>query len=96
MALVSLTGCNFYCQARVPDPGRLMVAVGLGFFLEMTLPEALAFVEKRDGQLAAAAAVLTKQAAHIKASVKLVIGGLQELQHIRGEGPRQPIRDIFA
>ena len=50
----------------------------------------------RPVQLAAAAAVLTKQAAHIKASVKLVIGGLQELQHIRGEGPRQPIRDIFA
>jgi hypothetical protein len=72
------------------------MAVGLGFFLEMTLPEALLFIEKRDGQLSAAAGQLTKKAAHIKASVKLVIGGLQELQNIRGEGPRQPVRDIFA
>ena len=34
-------GCNFYCQARVPDPSMVMVAVGLGFFLELTLEEAL-------------------------------------------------------
>jgi hypothetical protein len=59
-------GCNFYCEARVTDPGRLCVAVGLGFFLEMTLPEALLYIQKRDGQLAAQAAQLTKQAAHIK------------------------------
>jgi prefoldin subunit 5 len=51
----------------VTDPGRLCVAVGLGFFLEMTLPEALLFIQKRDDQLAAQAAKLTKQAAHIKA-----------------------------
>jgi prefoldin subunit 5 len=51
----------------VTDPGRLCVAVGLGFFLEMTLPEALLFIQKRDGRLAAQAAQLTKQAAHIKA-----------------------------
>jgi prefoldin subunit 5 len=95
-ALNFTTGCNFYCQARVPDPSRLLVSVGLGFFLEMRLPEALAFVEKSDGRLAAEAAGLTKQAATIKARVKLVIGGLQELQNIRGEGPRPPIRDIFA
>ena len=23
-------GCNFYCQAVVPNPGRIIVAVGLG------------------------------------------------------------------
>jgi len=80
----------------VPDPTRLCLAVGLGFYLEMTLPEALAFLQKRDGQLTDQAARLTKQAAHIKARVKLVLAGLQELQKIRGEGPRPPVRDIFA
>ena len=26
-------GCQFYCQARVEDPTKISVSVGLGFFL---------------------------------------------------------------
>merc|ERR1719239_2006591 len=44
-------GCNFYCEARVDDPSRIMISVGMGFFLEMTLTEALAFVSKKDAAL---------------------------------------------
>ena len=38
-------------QARVPDPTKVCVAVGLGFFVELTLDEALAFVSKKDAAL---------------------------------------------
>ena len=82
-------GCNFYCQARVPDPTKIFISVGLGFFLELTLDEALEFISKKDGELAKEANKLTTNCAKLKANIKLVIGGLQELQHIRSEGPRK-------
>ena len=89
-------GCNFYCQARVPDPTKIFVSVGLGFFVELTLDEALEFIRKKDGELGKEADKLTADCAKLKANIKLVIGGLQELQHIRSEGPRKPQRDICS
>jgi len=89
-------GCNFYCAARVADPTRIMVAVGMGFFLEMTLAEALAFISKKDEELTRQAAELTAQSTRVKANIKLVVGGLRELQNIAVEPSRPPLRDIFA
>ncbi|KAK8396008.1 hypothetical protein O3P69_005234 [Scylla paramamosain] len=40
-------GSNFYVQAHVPDTSRIYVNVGLGFFLELTLQEALGFIDKK-------------------------------------------------
>ena len=39
---------------------------------------------------------LSKECAKLKAHIKLVIGGLQELQQIGLEEPRKPQRDIFS
>ena len=39
---------------------------------------------------------LTGDCARLKANIKLVLGGLQELQGISGEEPRKPSRDIFS
>ena len=89
-------GCNFYCQARVPDPTKIFMSIGLGFFVEMTLDEALTFTNKKDSDLGKEADKLTADCAKLKANIKLVIGGLQELQHISGEAPRKPQRDICA
>ncbi|KAI4873398.1 hypothetical protein NFI96_012312 [Prochilodus magdalenae] len=44
-------GCNFYVQAHVPDTSKIFVAVGYGFFVELTLSEALTFIEKKTSQL---------------------------------------------
>ena len=38
-------------QALVPDPTKVCVAVGLGFFVELTLDEALTFISKKDADL---------------------------------------------
>merc|ERR1712179_100283 len=89
-------GCNFYCQARIPDPTKIFVSVGLGFFLELSLDEALEFIKKKDTELSKEANKLTSDCAKLKANIKLVIGGLQELQQISGEGPRKPQRDICS
>ncbi|EDO30400.1 predicted protein [Nematostella vectensis] len=73
-------GCNFFCQASVPDPSRIFIAVGYGFFVEFTLSEALNFIEKKLAHLQHSVDKLGKDAAKIKAHMKLVLGGLQELQ----------------
>ncbi|KAJ0064447.1 hypothetical protein NL108_006512, partial [Boleophthalmus pectinirostris] len=44
-------GCNFYVEAHVEDASRVFVAVGYGFFVEMTHDEALRFIEKKTAQL---------------------------------------------
>eukprot|EP00088_Acartia_fossae_P061149 TRINITY_DN73404_c0_g1_i1.p1 TRINITY_DN73404_c0_g1~~TRINITY_DN73404_c0_g1_i1.p1 ORF type:complete len:122 (-),score=23.09 TRINITY_DN73404_c0_g1_i1:12-377(-) len=54
-------GCNFYCQAKIPQPGAICVAVGMGFFVEMTLDEALKFLDKKDAELSRDADNLTQK-----------------------------------
>uniref|UniRef100_A0A8C5MLL5 Ubiquitously expressed prefoldin like chaperone n=1 Tax=Leptobrachium leishanense TaxID=445787 RepID=A0A8C5MLL5_9ANUR len=44
-------GCNFYVNAEVPDSSRIFVALGFGFFAELTLQEALKFIEKKNRML---------------------------------------------
>ena len=89
-------GCNFYCQANVPDPSKIFVAVGLGFFVELTLDEALNFIDRKEKSLTAEAEKLTKDCVKLKAQRKLVLGGLRELQNIPNEEPKKPQRDIFS
>lgn len=73
-------GCNFYVQAEVEDSSRIFVAVGYGFFVEMTHDEALRFIDKKTSQLTAFTEQLTKDSAKIKANIRLVLEGLRELQ----------------
>ncbi|XP_023332095.1 protein UXT homolog [Eurytemora carolleeae] len=88
-------GCNFYCEAKVDDPTWILVSIGMGFFLEMTLPEALEYIRKKDVELSTQADKLTQQSTKIKTNIKLVIGGLKELQNISLE-QKTPYRDAFA
>jgi len=89
-------GCNFYCQAEIANPDRIMVAVGLGYFLDMSLEEALQFVNTKDKELSDRAEQLTKTSVKIKAEIKLMICGLKELQNVSVEDGRAKHRDIFA
>ena len=89
-------GCNFYCQAKVGDPSKICVSVGLGFYVELTLEEAQKFLDRKDSDLSKQAARLTEDCAKLKANMKLVLGGLRELQNIDVNEPRRPQRDIFS
>ncbi|CAL1605855.1 unnamed protein product [Knipowitschia caucasica] len=73
-------GCNFYVEAQVEDASKVFVAVGYGFFVEMTHDEALKFIEKKTAQLTIFTEQLTKDSARIKAHIRLVLEGLRELQ----------------
>ena len=46
-ALVDLAHGAVYCSAKIPNPRTVYVNVGFGFHVEMTLPEAIAFIDRR-------------------------------------------------
>ena len=73
-------GCNFYAKARVQDYSRITVAIGLGFYLEMQLDEAMAFIDKKVASLTREAKQYSEQASQINARIKMVLGALHELQ----------------
>ena len=56
-----------------PDACKIFVFVGYGFFVEFTLDEALRFIDKRNAFLTEHTDRLTKDAAKVKANIKLVI-----------------------
>ena len=62
------------------NPQKVFVDVGLGFFVELTHDEALAFIEKKTKFLEIKTERLTKDSTKIKANIKLVLQGLRELQ----------------
>ncbi|NXU93355.1 UXT protein, partial [Xiphorhynchus elegans] len=66
-------GCNFFVTAEVPDPQRVFVALGFGFFAELTLPEALRHLERRSRLLQRLSDSLTQDGAKIRAHIRLVL-----------------------
>ena len=56
-----------------PDASYIYVCVGYGFYVQFTLPEALKFIEKKSRQLTEQSDQLTRDAAKVKAHIKLVL-----------------------
>ena len=56
-----------------PDVSYIYVCVGYGFYVQFTLPEALRFIEKKSRQLTEQSDQLTRDAAKVKAHIKLVL-----------------------
>ncbi|XP_069178159.1 protein UXT [Procambarus clarkii] len=75
-------GSNFYVQSHVPDVSRIYVNVGLGFHLELTLQEALTFIDKKLEILNAKLSESTKKSSKIKGQIKFVCEAIRELQGI--------------
>ncbi|XP_039250303.2 protein UXT-like [Styela clava] len=73
-------GCNFFAQAVVDDPSKVFVCVGYGFYVEYTYKEALEFIDKRVEILNKQAENFSKDMAHVRAQIRLVLEGLRELQ----------------
>lgn len=81
-------GQNFYVKARVKNPQKVCVDIGFGMFLEMNQTEALEYIEKKSKFLNDKADNLTKESVKIKASIKLVLHGLREIQGLSAEDLR--------
>jgi len=75
-------GCEFYIQANVPDITKVFVNIGLGFHAELTLQEALSFIEIKEKSLSKYVEKLTQQECMVKAKIKLMYQGLNELKNV--------------
>nr|SVE79919.1 EOG090X0MWD [Daphnia magna] len=75
-------GCGFFVQAEVPDVSTILVSVGFGFFLELTLTEACTFITKKVEQIGGRVQVLEEEASHIKADIKMMLNTLGQLQGV--------------
>uniref|UniRef100_T2M3E0 Protein UXT n=1 Tax=Hydra vulgaris TaxID=6087 RepID=T2M3E0_HYDVU len=78
-------GCNFYCQALIPDTSFVYVSVGYGYFVQMTLEEAIIFINKKMKILTEKSDRFVKDSAKIKAHIRLVMEGLREIQNLNVE-----------
>ncbi|XP_051865820.1 protein UXT [Pristis pectinata] len=87
-------GCNFYVQAKVPDVSKIFLLVGYGFYVELTLPEALRFIEKKSQHLTEVAEKLSKDSAKIKGNIRMVLEALCELQGIK-DLPPETGREVY-
>eukprot|EP00055_Hartaetosiga_balthica_P007405 m.25391 g.25391 ORF g.25391 m.25391 type:complete len:139 (+) comp5762_c0_seq1:134-550(+) len=73
-------GEGFFCQAVVPSTERIMIKIGLGFHVEMTLPEAKAFLDKQISYLKLRSKEVSERVAGVSALIRLVMQALEELQ----------------
>ncbi|XP_053551921.1 protein UXT [Bombina bombina] len=78
-------GSNFFVNAQVPDSSKIFLALGFGFYAELTLEEALKFIEKKSKILTEISDNLSRDAANIKAHIRVVLEGLRELQGLPGD-----------
>ncbi|ORX91811.1 Prefoldin alpha-like protein [Basidiobolus meristosporus CBS 931.73] len=75
-------GSNFYAQAKIPDTTYIYVNVGYGFHVQLTLSEALDFIEKKERNLQKVADQYTTEASKIKAHIKMVLEAIAEVLQI--------------
>lgn len=68
---------------QIPDIQKVLVNIGLGFCVEMRIPEALKFVSGREAALDSQAKDLTAQVAALRARIKLIMQGLDSLRQIQ-------------
>lgn len=55
------------------DPSKIYINVGLGYYVEFPLEEALVHIDRQTEKLNSAAETLAKESASIKAHIKLVL-----------------------
>ncbi|CAB4065250.1 unnamed protein product [Lepeophtheirus salmonis] len=58
---------------QIDDPTKIFIEIGLGFYLELSLEEAIKYIDKKVACLEKEGVALTKESTKIKASIKLVL-----------------------
>ncbi|GLV39726.1 Uxt prefoldin-like subunit [Carabus blaptoides fortunei] len=75
-------GCGIMCQANVPDPSVININIGLNVYLTMTLDEADQYCNWKITICKKEIEHIQMQANQVKAHIKLVLLGLQEIQNV--------------
>eukprot|EP00960_Hanusia_phi_P038752 753580-Hanusia_phi.AAC.2 len=75
-------GCECYMQAQVPETSRIFISVGLGFYVEMKLEEALEFVDKKVELLQVKADKQGNEISEVHSQIEMVLKAIQEVLRI--------------
>ena len=81
-------GCEFYARATVEDCSRVSVETSFGFFLEMTLEEAIEFLPKKETYLEERVKILNEQIVESKARITMFLNALSGMQGMHPEAPK--------
>lgn len=73
-------GEEFYMQAHVFKPQPLVVDVGFGFFVEMSIQEATMFYQRKTDYLQQIVAAQSKQINEVRANLEQVMSNLSNLK----------------
>ncbi|XP_024219150.1 protein UXT homolog [Halyomorpha halys] len=76
-------GCNIFLQAKVEDPEHILVAVGLGYYVDLPLDKALSLVNKKIKFIEDETVFFKKKSAVTKSHIKMVLLGLMEIQNLK-------------
>ncbi|CAJ0648416.1 19894_t:CDS:2 [Entrophospora sp. SA101] len=85
-------GSNFYVQAKVPDTTYIYVNVGFGFHPQLTLDEAIEFIDKKEKTLQRKSEKYTDDIAKISAHIAMVHEAIAEILYLQ-KGEEIPKRD---
>ncbi|CAH1767985.1 8804_t:CDS:2, partial [Entrophospora sp. SA101] len=83
---------NFYVQAKVPDTTYIYVNVGFGFHPQLTLDEAIEFIDKKEKTLQRKSEKYTDDIAKISAHIAMVHEAIAEILYLQ-KGEEIPKRD---
>eukprot|EP01130_Rhizamoeba_saxonica_P018651 TRINITY_DN9405_c0_g1_i1.p1 TRINITY_DN9405_c0_g1~~TRINITY_DN9405_c0_g1_i1.p1 ORF type:complete len:195 (-),score=34.22 TRINITY_DN9405_c0_g1_i1:16-600(-) len=75
-------GQEFFARAKIPDTSKVVVNVGLDFYFEFSLDEALVFIEQKEQLLNKKAEILTNKSMMIKSQIKMMLHMIHELMEI--------------
>ncbi|XP_046912023.2 uxt prefoldin-like subunit [Dermatophagoides farinae] len=78
-------GSNCYVQCVIPNTDRIYLCVGLDCFVELTLDEALKFIDRKTGILKKSMELLAENSAKIKAHIKIVLNLIDQLKNGGGD-----------
>ncbi|KAL0269872.1 UNVERIFIED_CONTAM: hypothetical protein PYX00_007461 [Menopon gallinae] len=76
-------GTNVYAQAEVTDSSVVFINIGCNVYVEYNIKEALRFIERHISLLQKQVTIIRSSSADIKARIKLVLHGIQELSNIK-------------
>ncbi|CAK1552333.1 unnamed protein product [Leptosia nina] len=77
-------GCNFFMEASVSDTSQMLINIGLDHYLEFSLEEANKYLDARIKVFEQHSQQLIQKAAEIKAHIKMMLLGINELQEKKG------------
>lgn len=77
--------CLFCSPYNRPNTDRIYLCVGLDCFVELTLDEALKFIDRKTGILKKSMELLAENSAKIKAHIKIVLNLIDQLKNGGGD-----------